>query len=66
MRKQLLSLIFLLTLSTYTLAQIGNRDPNVPDHTPMMNSTWEAIDKMMYKVTYEGSKRSIHRPIRRH
>jgi len=30
---------------------------NVPDHTPMMNSTWEAIDKMMYKVTYEGNKK---------
>jgi len=30
---------------------------DVPDHTPMMNSTWEAIDKMMYKVTLEGNKK---------
>lgn len=33
--------------------------PNLqtPDHTPMMNSTWEAIDKMMYKVTSDGNKK---------
>jgi len=30
---------------------------DAPDHTPMMNSTWEAIDKMMYKVTLEGNKK---------
>ncbi len=39
-------------------AQIGHfPDANVPDHTPMMNSTWEAIDKMMYKVTTENNKK---------
>ncbi|PPK99800.1 hypothetical protein [Parapedobacter indicus] len=28
----------------------------VPDHTPMMNGTWETINKLMYKVTYKDSK----------
>ncbi len=28
----------------------------VPDHTPMMNSTWETINKLMYKVTYKDNK----------
>ena len=39
-------------------AQISNfNDAQIPDHTPMMNSTWEAIDKMMYKVSTEGNKK---------
>jgi len=28
----------------------------VPDHTPMMNSTWETINKLMYKVTHQDNK----------
>lgn len=41
-----------------TNAQIPNfNEAQVPDHTPMMNSTWEAIDKMMYKVSTEGNKK---------
>jgi len=42
----------------YTKAQVTQfPEMNAPDHTPMMNSTWEAIDKMMYKVTNEGNKK---------
>lgn len=33
----------------------------VPDHTPMMNDTWETINKLMYKVTYQDSK-TIYTP----
>lgn len=52
----------LFSIATYTAqAQIGggNQFPGmeVPDHTPMMNKTWEAIDKMMYKVTTQGNKK---------
>ena len=54
--------IFLFISSLFTLgvakAQIGQYPgANVPDHTPMMNNTWEAIDKMMYKVTTENNKK---------
>src|SRR5690606_19900046 len=40
-------------------AQIGGfpTHQGVPDHTHMMNSTWEAIDKLMYLVTTEGNKK---------
>ena len=38
-------------------AQIDEFPDLIPDHTPMMNDTWEAIDKMMYKVTTEGNKK---------
>src|SRR5690606_41041696 len=58
--KQTTILTFIITLFTFGLAkgQIEQfPEMNVPDHTPMMNSTWEAIDKMMYKVTYEGNKK---------
>lgn len=52
----LLASIFLFAPATQ--AQIGNYpDMQTPDHTPMMNSTWEAIDKMMYKVSHEGNKK---------
>lgn len=51
----IVSLLFTAILSH---AQIGSF-PNleVPDHTPMMNSTWEAIDKMMYRVTTQDNKK---------
>lgn len=53
-------LIFAVALLSLTTAkaQIGGfSEMQVPDHTPMMNSTWEAIDKMMYKVTVDGNKK---------
>ncbi len=33
----------------------------VPDHTPMMNDTWETINKLMYKVTYKDNE-TIYTP----
>lgn len=47
-----------IACTPFVKAQTGQfPEMNVPDHTPMMNGTWEAIDKMMYKVTYEGNKK---------
>ncbi len=33
----------------------------VPDHTPMMNETWETINKLMYKVTHKDNQ-TIYTP----
>src|SRR3546814_16026085 len=33
----------------------------VPDHTPMMNDTWETINTLMYKVTHKDNK-TIYTP----
>ncbi|SFT11794.1 DUF3299 domain-containing protein [Sphingobacterium wenxiniae] len=57
--KNIIIAAFISLLSIgFAKAQIGQfPEMNVPDHTPMMNSTWEAIDKMMYKVTQEGNKK---------
>ncbi|TDS16199.1 hypothetical protein [Sphingobacterium paludis] len=57
--KKIILFVFLSFCSlSLVRAQVGQfPEMNVPDHTPMMNSTWEAIDKMMYKVTYEGNKK---------
>lgn len=54
--------LFLFITSLFSIglvkAQVGQYPgANVPDHTPMMNNTWEAIDKMMYKVTTENNKK---------
>src|SRR5690606_9481269 len=56
--RYLLTIALLLGLMSAE-AQIGGfpTHQGVPDHTPMMNSTWEAIDKMMYRVTTEGNKK---------
>lgn len=56
MKKILAFFSLLITFCITANAQIG-RDPNTPDHTPMMNKTWEAVDKMAYKVSYSGSKK---------
>jgi len=57
--KNYLILLLLTFVSFGASAQIeGNMQGlDIPDHTPMMNSTWEAIDKMMYKVTTSGNKK---------
>lgn len=54
----------LLLLSLFLLAGLSSSaqvkdypNLNVPDHTPMMNHTWDAIDKMMYKVSTQGNKK---------
>ena len=33
----------------------------MPDHTPMMNDTWETINKLMYKVTHKDNQ-TIYTP----
>lgn len=58
MKTILIILGFILSIPAASFAQIKNYpNLNVPDHTPMMNSTWEAIDKMMYKVSTQGNKK---------
>ncbi|WDF67848.1 hypothetical protein PQ465_16290 [Sphingobacterium oryzagri] len=58
MKKIIIFLLFSIATATFVHAQTNQfPEMNVPDHTPMMNGTWEAIDKMMYKVTYEGNKK---------
>src|SRR5690606_13896312 len=57
--KRILFTVLLITLTvTFSKAQIGNYNQNqVPDHTPMMNSTCEAIDKRMDKFSTVGNKK---------
>lgn len=58
--KRITLLAFIITFFSLGLAkaQIGHpSEMDLPDHTPMMNSTWEAVDKMMYKVTTENNKK---------
>lgn len=58
MKKIIITLLLISGLSALANAQIMNfNEAQIPDHTPMMNSTWDAIDKMMYKVTTEGNKK---------
>lgn len=59
MRKIIFTVLVLMMTVSFSKAQIGNysSEAQVPDHTPMMNSTWEAIDKMMYKVSTVGNKK---------
>lgn len=58
MKKIIVTLLLFSGLVTLANAQISNfNDPQIPDHTPMMNDTWEAIDQMMYKVSTEGNKK---------
>ncbi|GHE23451.1 hypothetical protein [Sphingobacterium griseoflavum] len=58
MKQLIIFLLVSFSSLPFAQAQVGQfPEMNVPDHTPMMNSTWEAIDKMMYKVTYEGNKK---------
>src|SRR5690606_24645691 len=58
MKKIIICAFFITLLSFVAQAQIGQfPEANVPDHTPMMNSTWEAVDNMMYKVTTENNKK---------
>lgn len=57
--------IFIIIILKVSIAhaQIGHLPGGqTPDHTPMMNETWEAIDQMMYKVTTEGSKK-VYTPV---
>src|SRR5690606_14764480 len=52
-------IIALLLMSVLSHAQISNCPSlQVPDHTPMRNSTCAAIDKMMYRVTTKENKKN--------
>lgn len=42
-------------------ASAQNPFEGIPDHTPMMNESWEAINKLMYKVTYKDAE-TIYTP----
>ncbi|MBP3943315.1 hypothetical protein J5U18_07025 [Sphingobacteriaceae bacterium WQ 2009] len=57
MKNIMLFLFLLVGFNQSASAQIGKNE-DIPDHTPMMNKTWEAIDKMSYKVTYKGSQKN--------
>lgn len=45
------------TLSAQVQIEEFNAALGIPDHTPLMNKTWEVIDKMMYKVTTVNNKK---------
>ena len=51
--KKIIIICLLLTGSWNAKAQIAQ---DVPDHTPMMNATWELINKLMYKITEKGNE----------
>jgi len=55
MRTYFVIIAFIAFGTQLTSAQDGPFG-EVPDHTPMMNSTWETINKLMYKVTYKDNK----------
>jgi len=50
MKKLLLIVSLIFTGLSVTVAQQDLPFGEVPDHTPMMNETWERINKLMYKV----------------
>jgi len=56
MIKQLLIAAFIALGIQVVKAQQDNPFGEVPDHTPMMNETWETINKLMYKVTYKDNQ----------
>ena len=52
-----LLIIALMTLGFQAVhAQQDDFFGQVPDHTPMMNDTWETINKLMYKVTHKDNQ----------
>jgi hypothetical protein len=51
--KKFIVLGFLLFGAWSAKAQITQ---DIPDHTPMMNQTWELINKLMYKITEKGNE----------
>ncbi|MBK1441800.1 hypothetical protein JHJ32_17505 [Parapedobacter sp. ISTM3] len=61
MLKQLIVIAFIALGVQLANAQQDNPFGEVPDHTPMMNDTWETINKLMYKVTYKDNQ-TIYTP----
>lgn len=57
--KQLI-IILAIVLGVQT-AKGQNPFEGIPDHTPMMNESWEAINKLRYKVTQQNDE-TIYTP----
>src|SRR5690606_23373038 len=58
MKYLIVALVLVLGIQT---ASAQNPFEGIPDHTPMMNESWEAINKLMYKVTYKDAE-TIYTP----
>lgn len=54
--KKLIMIAFTAITIQAVNAQQGEFFGEMPDHTPMMNDTWEIINKLMYKVTYKDNQ----------
>jgi len=61
MKKYLLFVAFITVCGAHLVRAQDAPFGEVPDHTPMMNDTWETVNKLMYKVTYQDSK-TIYTP----
>lgn len=58
MKKLIIAIAILFGIQS---ANAQNPFEIIPDHTPMMNESWEAINKLMYKVSYQGDE-TIYTP----
>lgn len=54
-------LILILLTVGLNAAYAQNMPGDIPDHTPMMNDTWETINTLMYRVTYKDNQ-TIYTP----
>lgn len=54
--KKLIMIAFTAITIQAVNAQQGEFFGEMPDHTPMMNDTWEIINKLMYKVTHKDNQ----------
>ncbi|HWK59006.1 MAG TPA: hypothetical protein VNQ80_16800 [Parapedobacter sp.] len=59
--KKLIIIAFMAIGIQAVNAQQNELFGEVPDHTPMMNDTWETINKLMYKVTHKDDQ-TIYTP----
>lgn len=59
--KKLIMIAFMAVGIQAVNAQQDGFFGDVPDHTPMMNDTWETINKLMYKVTHKDNQ-TIYTP----
>lgn len=53
-----ITLVVFLLLASFQLAKSQQLTDQVPDHTPMMNATWELINTLMYKVEGTGNNKT--------
>lgn len=60
MKKLLIIALMVLGIKAVN-AQQNELFGEIPDHTPMMNDTWETINKLMYKVTHKDDQ-TIYTP----